>query len=361
MGVALAMAVVFSACQRGQEAGRESLPAQTLSDTPAETLAETLAATPSEPYRVGMVTDTGGVNDHSFNQSAWEGLQRFARQTGSDVFYLESTNVEDYMPNLTKMVTNGRQLIWGMGYGMGEAILTAAATHQDLHFAIMDYAYEDTPANVTGVMFRAQEPSFVVGYIAGLSTQTGKVGFIGGVSGSIMDQLSYGYQAGVAYAARELGRDIEVEVAFTETYTDEGKGKSMGMGLYGKGCDIIFQAAGGAGVGVIAAAQEAGRWVIGVDRDQSDLAPDHVLTSALKKVDVAVELVSTAACNGEDIGGQTYNYGMTEDAVGIPEDNPHLDAAVYEKAMLLMEKIKTAEVIPPGSQEAYQKFLASSN
>lgn len=304
-------------------------------------------------FSTGMVTDTGGVSDQSFNQSAWEGLQNLEKNTGAKVSYLESTQETDYAPNLDKQVDEGKNLIWGIGFAMADAIITASETNPDVNFAIIDNAYETTPSNVTGVMFRAQEPSFVVGYIAGLTTKTDKVGFVGGMTGNIIDQFEYGYRAGVDYAAKELGKTIGVDVQYAESFSDSAKGKAIATKMFSSGCDIVFHAAGGVGVGVIEAAKETDNFAIGVDRDQAYLAPDNVLTSALKLVNVAVELVSTEALKGTKIGGKTYNYGLSEDAVGIPEKNPNMDPAIYDKAIEVEKLIKDQTIVPPFNAETY--------
>lgn len=307
-------------------------------------------------FVVSMVTDTGGVNDQAFNQSAWEGLQALEKNNGAKIGYLESKQESDYASNLDKKVDEGSQLIWGIGFAMSEAITTAASTNPDVHFAIVDNAYETTPSNVTGVMFSAQEPSFVVGYIAGKTTKTGKVGFVGGIAGNIIDQFEYGYRAGVDYAAKELGKKIDVDVQYAESFSDSAKGKAIANKMYSSGCDIVFHAAGGAGIGVIEAAKEADKFVIGVDRDQSSLAPKNVLTSALKLVNVAVESISAKAANGEEIGGQTFTFGLKEDAVGIPENNPNMDQQVYKDAIAVQQLIKDGTIVPPFDKDTYSKF-----
>ncbi|WP_139356972.1 BMP family ABC transporter substrate-binding protein, partial [Clostridium beijerinckii] len=139
----------------------------------------------AKEYQVAMVTDTGGVNDQSFNQSSWEGLQNFEKNNkGAKVSYLESKQESDYATNLDKVVDSGNKLVWGIGFAMADAIAKAAKSNPDVNYAIVDNSYVDpttgedkTPANVTGVMFKAQEPSFIVGYIAAKTTKTGKVGF----------------------------------------------------------------------------------------------------------------------------------------------------------------------------------------
>jgi len=308
-------------------------------------------------FSVAMVTDTGGVSDQSFNQSSWEGLQELSRKTGAKVSYLESKQETDYSSNLDKLVDSGNNLIWGIGFAMADAILNAAKVNKDVNYAIVDNSYGDnTPENVTGVTFRAEEPSFLVGYIAAKTTKTGRVGFVGGIKSPIIDQFQYGYQAGVLYASKELGKPINVDVQYAESFSDASKGKAIANKMFSAGCDIVFHAAGGTGVGVIDAAKEAGKFAIGVDRDQSYLAPDNVLTSALKLVNVAVEKVSEEAMKGNKIGGKTYTYGLKEGAVGIPKENKNVKPEVYEAAIKLEEKIKDGSIVVPFDEKTYNEF-----
>lgn len=314
--------------------------------------------TSGKEYKVAMVTDTGGVNDQSFNQSSWEGLQNLEKNNkGTKVSYLESKQESDYATNLDKVVDGGNNLIWGIGFAMSDAITNAAKSNPDVNYAIVDNSYgNDTPANVTGVMFNAQEPSFMVGYIAAKTTKTNKVGFVGGIKSGIIDQFQYGYQAGVDYAAKELGKNITVDVQYAESFSDASKGKAIANKMFSSGCDIVFHAAGGVGVGVIEAAKEANKFAIGVDRDQAYLAPDNVLTSALKLANVAVENLSKEAMNGTKIGGKTYTYGLKENAVGIPTENKNMDPAVYKAAMAIQDKIKDGSIVPPYNEETYKAF-----
>lgn len=242
-------------------------------------------------YKVAMITDTGGVNDQAFNQLAWEGLQKFSEESGAEVSYIESKQASDYVTNMDRATDGFNDLIWGTGFAMADPIVTISKLNPDISFALIDNQVPDAPFNVTSVVFRAEEPSFIVGYIAGKTTKTDKVGYVGAVRTDTSMQFEYGYAAGVAYAADELGKEIEIQMQMTESYADAAKAKAVASKMYSSGCDVIFHSAGGAGYGVIEAAKEWDRYVIGVDKDQSYLAPDHVLTSALKKVDVAIGLV----------------------------------------------------------------------
>lgn len=309
-------------------------------------------------YQVTMVTDTGGINDQSFNQSSWEGLKALQENRGADVRYIESKQASDFTTNLDRATDSYSDLVWAIGFSLADSMLTIASYNPDIHFAIVDQAFEDTPANVTGVTFRAEESSFLAGYIAGLSTKTDKVGYVGAMKTFVNDQFEYGFLSGVAYAAKERGVDIEVVEQFTESYSDVAKAKAIANKMYSQGCDIIYHSAGGAGYGVIESAKENNRLVIGVDTDQSYLAPSNVLTSALKNVNVAVESISSMAMDGIDIGGQTFDFGLAEQGVGIPEENPNMDPEVYEKAMDVEQKIISGQIDPPSTEADYLLWMS---
>ena len=370
LGLATFMALSLTACggksSTGNDTAKESSEtastegtdtAKESSDTSSTKSTDTSSKGGSD-FFAAMITDTGGIKDQSFNQSAWEGLEKLNQDTGAEVKYIESKQASDFVTNLNNLGDNGANLLWGIGYACADAILEAAQTNPELSYAIVDNAYEETPANVTGVMFRAQEPSFMVGYIAGRTTTTGKVGFVGGIQSGLLDQFQYGYEAGVQYAAKELGKDITVSVQYAESFSDAAKGKAIAAKMYTDGCDVVYQAAGGTGTGVIEAAQEADKWVIGVDRDQAYLAPKNVLTSALKLVGKAVYNVSKEAIDGKEIGGKTYTFGLKEECVGIPEENPNLAADVYTDTLAIADKIIAGEITPPESKDAFDKFIS---
>ena len=308
-------------------------------------------------FFVGMITDGGGVNDQSFQESAWNGMQRFGEKSGSKVKYIECPQASDFMINIDKFADEKADLIWGIGYKLADVIEQAALTNPELNYAIADYSFgENTLGNVTCVTFRAEESSFLAGYIAALTTKTNTVGFVGGIKGMVIDQFEYGYRAGVAYGANQLEKDIKVKVQYAESFVDAAKCKAISIKMFDD-CDIIFHAAGGGGVGIIEAAKETGRWVIGVDMDQSKLAPDNVLTSAIKDVGKAVDIISTRAINGEKLGGKSFSFGIEDGCVGIPEDNPNISSDIQNKVKKLQEKICGGEISPPGTPEKYDDFL----
>lgn len=314
----------------------------------------------SDTFSTAMVTDTGGVNDQSFNQSAWEGLQKFSKETNAKVSYLESTQATDYETNMDKLADQDCNLIWGIGYAMADSLAAAAKRNPNTLYAIADNSYGDqTAENVVGVMFDAQESAFLVGYIAGKTTKTNSVGFVGGIKSAIIDQFEYGYRAGVDYAAKELSKDIKTSVQYVESFSDASKGKATAKKMFDSGADIVFHAAGGAGTGVIEAAKDSGKFAIGVDRDQSYLAEDNVLTSALKKVGSAVEIISKEVLEDKKIGGTTQTFGLKDDCVGIPENNKNMDPAVYDAAMVIKEKIINKEITPPQTEADYKTYVGS--
>lgn len=309
-------------------------------------------------FSVGMVTNVGGINDQSFCQSAWKGMQEFREETGANVSYLESLQESDYASNLDKMVDGENDLVWSVGFAMADAAQNVAMTNVDQQFGIIDHDYGDASMdNMVAIMFRAQESSFLAGYVAGLTTETDKVGFVGGIGSAILDQFEYGYRAGVAYAAKELGKDIKVTVQYAESFVDAAKGKGIANKMYTSGCDIVFHAAGTAGLGVIEAAKDNGKWVIGVDMDQYHVAPEVVLTSAVKRVDEVIKLVSADYMNGETKGGQTLVYGLSDGAVGLPEENPNLSEEVYAKAMEVEKSIIAGDIEVPYNAETFEAFV----
>ena len=307
-------------------------------------------------YSVSMVTNVGGINDQSFCESAWVGLNNLSEQYGVKISYLESKQESDFTTNLDKMIDNDNDLIWAVGFAMSAAAKNAALMNPDQQFGIIDESYgDDTPDNMVGVMFRAQESSFLVGYAAGLTTKTDKVGFVGGIGSAILDQFEYGYRAGVAHAAKELGKEITVVVQYAESFTDAARSKAIATKMFSDGCDIVFHAAGGAGNGVIEAAKDTGNWAIGADQDQYNYAPEAILTSAIKRVDRAIEIVSTEYMNGNTIGGTTVEYGLSDGAVGLPEKNPNLADDVYQKTLEVQQEIIDGKIEVPYNADTFAK------
>lgn len=299
-------------------------------------------------FKVGLITDVGGVNDGSFNQSAWEGLQRAEEELGIEANYLESSTDADYVPNIETFVDEEYDLIISVGYMLADATRTAAEANPDTRFAIIDDATIDLD-NVTCLMFRQEQASYLVGYVAGLMTETNNIGFVIGMTNETMNQFGYGYCAG----AIDANPDIEIQQFNANSFADSATGKTNANTAITNGADIVFHAAGATGLGVIEACQEAGVYAIGVDSDQSSIAPNTIITSAMKRVDNAVyDAVESLIGGSLEAGIHTYDLSVggvdiapTQDL--LPED---VIAAVDE----VKEKIISGEVVVPANQEEFE-------
>lgn len=311
--------------------------------------------------KIGFVTDEGGINDQSFNQGVWEGLQVCEEEFGVEITYQESNDANDYTPNIETLIDEDCDLILAAGFNLGDAILEAAELNPDRQFAIVDMAYEDGPDNLVGLMFKAQEPSFLVGYIAGHMTETDHVGYVGGQESTLIIEFEAGYLAGVEHAAKELDKEIKTTVQYVGDFSDAAKGKSIAANMFQQGADVIFHAAGGAGDGVIKAAEEADLWAIGVDRDQNDMAPDNVLTSAMKRADVAVyNIVQEMVENDNFPGGTNITNGLEDgETVGIaPTSDKNVPPEILEKIDGIIEQIVAGEIEVPSTREELETFKA---
>lgn len=298
---------------------------------------------------VGLITDTGGVNDQSFNQSAWEGLQRAKTELGLDAAFLQSEKEADYRTHIETMVDQKKDLIWGIGFLMGDAIKEAGETYKDQKFAIIDYAFgpDEVPnKNITGVVFQAEQCSFLVGYIAGKMTKTGKVGHINGIAFATMEAFAVGYYAGVKYA----NPDCVIMGQYSGTFDESATGKAIANQYYTDGCDIIYSAAGNTGNGAIEAAVERNLWAIGVDKDQNYLAPNNVLTSALKRVDVAVYDVTKKMSEGKFVGGDTLVYSLANEGVGYATTGNHIPQNIRDEVDQLIKDIISGKVTVPATK-----------
>lgn len=306
---------------------------------------------------VAMVTDTGGVNDQSFNQSAWEGLKKIQEDYGKDniqVKYLESKQDADYTPNIETLYDEGNDLIIGVGFNLAEAIKQAAENYPEQNFAIVDYSYGDEqPKNVKSILFNDQEAAYLVGAIGGKMTKTNKVGFIGGKKGDVISRFEYGYKAGV----KSINKDIQVLAQYADSFTDSAKGKAIANQMQNDGADVIFTAAGDVGTGAIEAAKENNKYAIGVDRDQNSLAVDNVITSSMKRVDNAVYNITKELKEGKFKTGDTIIYGLKDDGVGIaPTTDKLVDKSILDEVNIIKEKIVKGEIKVPSNEKEYNEI-----
>lgn len=303
--------------------------------------------------KIGMVTDVGGVNDESFNQSAWKGLEKAKEKYKDkiDVQYLESKQDADYVPNIETLMDQGKNLIIGVGYKLAPAIEKAAKNYPDQQFVLIDATYEKgQPKNVTSLVFEDNVSSYLTGLIAGKMTETNKVGFIGGMEGEVISRFDYGFKAGV----KDSNPKVEVSTQYANSFTDAALGKSIANQMHKSGVDIIFTAAGACGTGSIEAAKENNKKAIGVDQDQNKLAPDNIITSAMKNIDVAVLEVANQLIDGSYKGGQVVVNKLETDGVGIaPSSDKNVPPDVLEYVKKQAEKIKKGEIKVPQNKEEF--------
>ncbi len=298
--------------------------------------------------KVGMVTDTGGVNDGSFNQSSWAGLTKAEKELGIEVAYLESKTDSDYAANIETFIDEECDLIIGVGFMLATAIREAAEANPDQKFAIIDdSACADLP-NVACLMFQQEQPSYLVGYVAGMMTESDNVGFVLGMSSGPMNQFGYGYTAGVL----DANPDATVQMADANAFGDPAQGKSITTAMITNGADVVFHAAGGTGLGMIEACKEANIWAIGVDSDQSVLAPENIITSALKRVDTASYEIAKAVLEDKYTAG-VITYDLASEGVDyvasdlLPED--------VKKALEdVKAKILSGEIVVPNNQADFE-------
>lgn len=318
---------------------------------------ENAGGSEKESYSVAMVTDTGGVDDKSFNQSAWEGLQAYGEESGLEkgtggFDYLLSKDDADYETNLNKLVRQKFDIVYGIGYLMTDAVTKIADQQKDANFAIVD-SVVDKP-NVASITFKENEGSFLVGVAAGLSTKTNKVGFVGGIEGSLIKKFEVGFVEGVKAA----NPDAEVVIQYAGSFSDSSKGQQIAEIMYGQDADIIYHAAGGVGAGVFTAAIDLKEknpdkdfWVIGVDRDQYAEGEGDgynvTLTSMVKGVDVAVKDLAEKGKDGDFPGGEIIEYGLKENGVGIAPTQDNLSEDVIAKIDEFKQKIIDGEIEVP--------------
>lgn len=308
-------------------------------------------------FSIAMVTDTGGVDDKSFNQSAWEGIQQFGKDNGLEkgdggFDYLESKQDSEYNTNLNALIRRDFDLVFGVGFLFEDAMGKIASQQKDAQLAIID-GVVDAP-NVASVLFNEQEGAFLAGVAAAKMSKTGKVGFMGGLKIPVIERFHAGFIAG----AKAANPDIIIEEDYAESFDKADIGKMIANRMYSSGVDIIFHAAGGAGNGVFTEAKErkekdanADVWVIGVDKDQYEegqVGDQNVtLTSMVKGVGNAVIDIANRTKAGDFPGGQTTVYGLKEGGVGLADSRGAITEDVLTVVEEFKEKIISGEIKVP--------------
>src|ERR1044071_189047 len=319
--------------------------------------------------RVGIVFDIGGKDDRSFNAAAWNGVKCAASGTLPDgktscgkpalnviVRDVEPGNPVSIEPAMRAFAERGYDLVIGVGFAQGPIMQAVAKDYPNIHFAIIDgVIFEDdgkTPnANVASLVFKEHEGSYLVGMIAGMTTRTNTIGFLGGMDIGLIHRFEGGYEQG-AKAANPKVQVIQNYVGVTDAaWNNPGKGKEIALAQISKGADVIFTAAGNSGLGAFDAVEQAGKdssgrathFVIGVDSNQNMVKPGYVLTSMVKRVDNAVYQIVEDVVNGKFKGG-FHTYGVESDGVGYAMDN-------FNQSLIRPDVIQQAE-------QARQKIIA---
>lgn len=296
----------------------------------------TTTTSSGKTIRVGLVTDIGGLNDRGFNHLAYVGVQEAKAKLGIQYNVALSASSAEYVPNLTSFARRGYDLVIGVGFTEAQAIDTAAHLFPHTKFAIVDVdqtTEPHKPPNLLGLLFREQEVGYLAGYLAGLEEKRkpGKdvIGSVGGQKQPPVDRFIAGYQAG----ARAAAPGITTLNAYSQDFVKQDLCKTIALNQIDAGAGVVFQVAGGCGLGVIKAAGERNVWAIGVDADQSYIDPKHVLTSATKHVDVAVYKAIESVVKGTFHGGNAV-YGLKDNGVGLGKINPRVpksEVAAVEK------------------------------
>jgi basic membrane protein A len=282
--------------------------------------------------KIGLVTDIGGLNDRGFNHLSYVGLQRAQSELAIQQRVFQAHSTQEYVPNLSTFARQGYDLTIGVGFTEATAIDTAATTFPNSKFAIVDVDQTEEPhkpKNLLGLLFREQETGYLVGYLAGLEEKRRSgpdvIGSVGGQKQPPVDRFIAGYQAG----AKAADPGIKLLNAYSEDFSDLAKCKQVALNQIEQGAGVIFQVAGGCGLGALDAAKEKGVWGIGVDADQSFLGP-HILTSAVKRVDTAVFLAIKSVVDGTFKGGN-MTFGLKQNGVGIGKISPKVPQSEVAK------------------------------
>jgi basic membrane protein A len=295
--------------------------------------------------KIGLVTDIGGLNDRGFNHLSYLGLQRAQSELGVQQRVYQAKSTQEYVPNLSTFARQGYDLTIGVGFTEADAIDTAATNFPNSKFAIVDVDQTEEkykPANLLGLLFREQETGYLVGYLAGLEEKRrpGKdvIGSVGGQKQPPVDRFIAGYQAG----AKAADPGITVLNNYSEDFADQAKCKQIALNQIEQGAGVIFQVAGGCGLGALDAAKEQGVWGIGVDADQSFLGP-HILTSAVKRVDTAVFLAIKSVVDGNFKGGNMI-FGLKQNGVGIGKISPKVPKSEVAKVNQIRADIISGKI-----------------
>lgn len=299
------------------------------------------AAVPAaaQDTRVGIVLSTGGLGDLSFNDAAYRGLQRAEEELGISFDYIEPADPSEDQTALRRFASRGYDLVIGVGFQMADSLRTVAGEYPDIKFAHVDQTFEDVPDNIVTLNFAEWEGSFLAGALAALTSESGNVGFVGGVDFALIHRFEGGFYQG----ARYINPDIEIQSMYADDFGDPARGREIALGMIDDGADVIYHAAGGTGTGVFQAAEEEGIYAIGVDSNQNYIAPGYIIASMLKKVDTAVFDTVKSVVEGNYKGGENQYFTLSDGGIDLTSltevGKPVLDA--LENGIITEEDLET--------------------
>lgn len=303
---------------------------------------------------LGMVTDVGGLGDRSFNDSAYRGLVMSRDNLHAYIQVLQSRSAADYQPNLNALTNLHYRMIYAVGFLMGLDVDAVAKQHPEQSYAIIDAVVPDP--NVVSITFKEEDGSFLAGALAAMVSPSHHIAFLGGLDIPLIEKFESGYIAG----AREIDPKIRVDVKYAGSFDDVAAGKELANLMFNDGADIIFTAAGKVGLGAIDAAKaREGVWIIGVDSNQDALAPGKVLTSMVKKVDVAVNQVAKSIQQGKPVSGHVI-FGLKDGAIGLTDfqyTRQWVTPSVRAKLNEITQLIVQGKIAPPSTRPGLEKFV----
>ena len=305
----------------------------------------------SDKPRVALVLSVGGLGDKSFNDSAHEGLMRAAKELPVKVFEGQPTMMAEDERYLRTYASRGFDLVIGVGFLMKSAVVTVARDFPKMHFALIDAAVEESENpnhNIATLLFKEEEGCFLVGSAAALASKTGTVGFVGGMDIPLIRKFQMGYEAGVRHTKPDAKILIEYAGSGPEAFSDPVRGKQLTEGMISQGADVIFHASGSTGNGVIEACRTSGKLAIGVDANQDAQAPGFVMTSMIKRVDIAVFGIVKETLD-KKFAGEPHHFGLAQDAVGTTDfqfmrdaklAGPRMNRAKLDEILATLEGLK---------------------
>jgi basic membrane protein A len=347
---ALALAVTAAGCGGDDDEGDETTPAATGG---TETAAE-------EAISVGMVSDTGGLNDRGFNEFSINGFEQAQEELGVEGRVYTSESSDDYLPNLTAAVDDGHDLVIAIGFLIQPSVAEVAADATDVNFAGVDQFYGEEPdcggenqpvcalPNVLGLQFPSEEAGYLAGIVAAMMSESGTISSVGGIKIPPVDNWIAGFRQG----ARDTNPDIKLLNAYSQDFVDQAKCKEIALDQIAQGSDVVFQVAGDCGLGALDAACQEGVYGIGVDADQSGEG-ECVITSALKPLTLAVFETIRSVQDGTFQGGTNRFFGIEEfpDAPLLAPFTDDVPQEVQDAVDEATQKLVSGEIDPPATFE----------